>query len=69
VAPYSLAGEVNLDMTPTPSEQIVTAVGDAISDGVDTVTSLVTSNVALLFAVPALLLAYKLGRRLFAKIG
>lgn len=56
-------------MTPTPSEQIVTAVGDAISDGVDTVTSLVTSNVALLFAVPALLLAYKLGRRLFAKIG
>lgn len=56
-------------MTPTPSEQIVTAVSTAIGDGVDTVTSLVTGNVPLLFAVPALLLAYRLGRRLFNKIG
>lgn len=51
--------------TPTISEAVTTAIGD----GVDTVTALVTGNIALLFAVPALLLAYKVGRRLFAKIG
>jgi len=55
-------------VTPTPSEEITTAVGSAISDGVDTVTGLITDNVALLFVVPAVLLAYKVGKRLFRKI-
>lgn len=52
----------------SPSDAIVTAVGTAIGDGVDTVTGLITGNVALLFAVPAVLLAFKVGKRLFRKI-
>jgi hypothetical protein len=51
-----------------PEPTVSDAVGTAISDGVATVTDLIVDNVALLFAVPAILLAYKVGKRLFRKI-
>jgi len=51
--------------TPGP---VAAELGTAMGDGVDTVTSLITDNIAYLFAVPAILLALKVARRLFKKI-
>ena len=51
--------------TPPTGEE---TVNTAVSDGVDTATSVVTTNIPLILGVAVLWVALKFGRRLLARI-